>query len=206
MNSLDVRTKLVETLRLDLVGPDNGHAFATELLSERPSRWYLTGFLVPTEAAVAAKEDPTAQEELGFEGGDSAAADDGGQADGGAGARHSRLPSSLGLSALVPADAKHLEARIVWGNCKPEAGGENAITGKGKGLPWRRVPREVVVVFNVTADGAPKDFPLACSEGIVASSSSTRRPPCPPTIPSSPPAEAGARPWRRGGITGEEKT
>jgi len=27
MNSLDVRKALIETLRLDLVGPDNGHAF-----------------------------------------------------------------------------------------------------------------------------------------------------------------------------------
>ena len=60
MNSLGVRTKLVDTLRLDLVGSDNSHDFATELLPERPSRWYLTGFLVPTEAGPSSKEDPTA--------------------------------------------------------------------------------------------------------------------------------------------------
>jgi len=45
--SAELRSKLVEALRLDLIGPDNGHAFAHELLPEPPSRWYLTGFLVP---------------------------------------------------------------------------------------------------------------------------------------------------------------
>ena len=52
MNSIDVRTKLVEALRLDLVGPGNDHAFVRELLPESPSRWYLTGFLVPVAAPV----------------------------------------------------------------------------------------------------------------------------------------------------------
>jgi len=32
MSSLDVRTKLVETLRLDLVGPDDGHVLAADLM------------------------------------------------------------------------------------------------------------------------------------------------------------------------------
>jgi len=30
---------LVEALRLDLVGPDNNHPFAHELLPEPPSHW-----------------------------------------------------------------------------------------------------------------------------------------------------------------------
>ena len=45
-----VRAGLVEALRLDLVGPDNDHIFAHELLPESPTRWYLTGFLVPRHA------------------------------------------------------------------------------------------------------------------------------------------------------------
>jgi hypothetical protein len=48
--SITIRSKLVETLELDLVGPSNDHAFARELLPETPTRWYLTGFLVPTTA------------------------------------------------------------------------------------------------------------------------------------------------------------
>ncbi len=38
MDSLHVRGQLVETLRLDLIGPDNDHAFANELLPEPPMR------------------------------------------------------------------------------------------------------------------------------------------------------------------------
>jgi len=46
------RSKLVEALNLDLVGPCPGHAFANELLPENPTRWYLTGYLVPEIAPV----------------------------------------------------------------------------------------------------------------------------------------------------------
>jgi hypothetical protein len=38
--SVVVHEDLVEALRLVLVGPDNNHAFAHELLPEAPSRWY----------------------------------------------------------------------------------------------------------------------------------------------------------------------
>ena len=36
--SAAVRAKLCEALRLDLIGPHNDHAFARELLPERPER------------------------------------------------------------------------------------------------------------------------------------------------------------------------
>src|SRR5437870_3383857 len=58
-----VRANLVEALKLDLVGPDNNHAFAHELLSDAPSRWYLSGFLVLAEAPVQQKSDETSVEE-----------------------------------------------------------------------------------------------------------------------------------------------
>ncbi len=47
--SLEVRERLVEALKLDLVGPWAGHALAEERLPGwvRPSNWYLTGFLLP---------------------------------------------------------------------------------------------------------------------------------------------------------------
>mgnify|MGYP006966954200 CR=1 FL=1 len=48
-SSLEVRARLVEALKLDLVGPSARHALAEERLRgwERPSNWYLTGFLIP---------------------------------------------------------------------------------------------------------------------------------------------------------------
>src|SRR5260370_7264144 len=63
-SSLEVRARLVEALKLDLVGPWAGHALAEERLRGwvRPSNWYLTGFLIPSgtspeKAADAAEDD-----------------------------------------------------------------------------------------------------------------------------------------------------
>jgi hypothetical protein len=52
MTSSEVRSQLVEALRLDIVGPDYAHEFAHELLPDAPSRWYMCGFLVPSVAPV----------------------------------------------------------------------------------------------------------------------------------------------------------
>jgi hypothetical protein len=38
-----VRSKIVETLGLDLIGPDNSHAFAAKLPPDPPPKWYRTG-------------------------------------------------------------------------------------------------------------------------------------------------------------------
>ena len=64
MTSADVRSKLVESLELDLVGPRPGLGDANEILPQSPSRWYLTGFLVPIDAASSQKVDEEATEEL----------------------------------------------------------------------------------------------------------------------------------------------
>ncbi len=51
MESIEVRQRLVEPLLLDLVGPFPGSPLESETLPQTPSRWYLTGFLVPTRKA-----------------------------------------------------------------------------------------------------------------------------------------------------------
>jgi hypothetical protein len=67
----DVRSRLVEALRLDLIGPENGSELESEALPQAPSRWYLTGFLVPPEeASEAQRSDETAQDEFDFAAGD----------------------------------------------------------------------------------------------------------------------------------------
>jgi len=49
--SPEVRVRLVEALTFDLIGPRAGHALADERLPGwvRPSNWYLTGFLIPSD-------------------------------------------------------------------------------------------------------------------------------------------------------------
>ena len=117
-----IRAGLVEALRLDLVGPDNDHVFAHELLPESPTRWYLTGFLVPRHAPEEQRTDAQAQEELEAGGGE-IDADDGAPPDHAA-AGKSYLPSSLGLSVLVAGGVQALEARVVWGDYAYEGAGD----------------------------------------------------------------------------------
>ena len=62
MTLVAVRQNLVDALRLDLVGPQAGSALRDEILPQSPSRWYLTGFLVPSEANEQQRRDETAGE------------------------------------------------------------------------------------------------------------------------------------------------
>jgi hypothetical protein len=60
---VEVRARLVETFRRDLVGPGiEDEDLARERLAENPSRWYLTGFIAPSEDEPTA-DDPAVQEE-----------------------------------------------------------------------------------------------------------------------------------------------
>ena len=50
-DSAAARRYLTDALRLDLIGPrTQDTALQDERLPQAPSRWYLTGFLVPTNA------------------------------------------------------------------------------------------------------------------------------------------------------------
>jgi len=68
MSSAEIREQLVRALELDVVGPAKGHLLEGEVLSQAPSRWYLTGFLVPFQARPEEKEDPAAGEQEEAEG------------------------------------------------------------------------------------------------------------------------------------------
>lgn len=49
--SVEVRAQLIRALQLNLVGPGGSDGLKSELLRQAPSRWYLTGFLVPIGAS-----------------------------------------------------------------------------------------------------------------------------------------------------------
>src|SRR4051812_30901411 len=114
MNSPEARAKLVEALQLDLVGPWPGHAFANELLPENPTRWYLTGYLVPEAAPVEHRSDAEAKEEMDAAG-EGGGADDSATPDKEA-APLSLLPSSMGLSVLISSATKQIEVEVTWGD------------------------------------------------------------------------------------------
>ncbi len=122
--SAQARAKLVEALELDLIGPSNGHAFERELLPRSPRTWYLTGVLVPVDAKVEALEDPAHDEEI-----DAAAEDAKGNGDDGgapdkAPKRRGYLPSSIGLSFLVPPNVDSVSVRAEWGEYRYEVDGQ----------------------------------------------------------------------------------
>ena len=177
--SAQIRADILEALRLDLVGPDNEHAFAHELLPDSPRRWYLSGFLVPRGAPEEQRTDAAAQEEI----------DTGGDLDGDdtappdrAAAKKSFLPSSLGLSVLAAPGVETLEARAVWGDYAWEKAGEteeeaDAVADTpGDDAPeteprarggYRRTPRTESVSFPLPDAGAqPAEYPVPDSRGL----------------------------------------
>ena len=113
-----IRSELIDALQLDLVGPEPGLGNTGEILNQFPSRWYLTGFLVPTEANEEQKKDDDANDEM-EDAGDTGAGEDNEQPDRPA-ARRASFPSSIGVSILVPADSDSLEVTINWGDYRQQ--------------------------------------------------------------------------------------
>jgi len=130
-----IRAELAEALRLDLVGPWPSHRFERELLKESPSRWYLTGYLIPENAPEAQKFDPASTEQTDA-GGDGVGGDDDSSTPEKV-AQKSFLPSSMGLSVLVPPGTDTIEASVQWGDYRwedPEQGVDEP-DDNGPGVP-----------------------------------------------------------------------
>ena len=184
---VQVRDHLVDVLARDLVGAE-----PNEVLSVAPSRWYLTGFLVPHEAPVEIREDPEPDEGLAS-GGDSDA-DDGAPPEV-ASARKAFFPSSMGLSVLVPATTVALDIRATWGEYVREDGSILPPSPLAPGAApesqkaprpqerWRRSPREAGQTFAIPPTGKAT-YPLAEGINVVIS---VRR------VPEGTGVEKGAR-------------
>ena len=162
MEPVHVRHQLVDALRLDLVGPEDGLGDAQEILPQRPSTWYMTGFLVPLEASPDQKTDAQGTDEL------DAAGDAGGLDDAAtpepAAARVSYLPSSIGASVLVPAAAQQLTIMVRWGDYHMRAAREDE---PGPSV-WERTPREERVLVTLPAQTAqPLEVAVPQSGGLM---------------------------------------
>ncbi|PHR92499.1 MAG: helicase, partial [Blastopirellula sp.] len=110
---IDVRADLVDALQIDLIGPTGPLGNHNEVLDQAPSRWYLTGFLVPTDADEEQRCDPTSSDELD-QAAEPAGLDDDSTPEKSA-ARRSYLSSSMGISVLVTAEVSELEAVVRYG-------------------------------------------------------------------------------------------
>lgn len=195
MNSTSVRSELVETLRLDLVGPYNDHAFAHELLPQSPRRWYLTGFLVPRNAEQNVKQsgDDEMSEEAPAKVNDADDTETSEQPP-----RINYLPASMGLSVLVGPRSRGIEAVIRWGDYNweaeektPEPDEEEVAKkyeseaskvtpppeGKDGQLPltkdkkypkngYRRESREETVIIPISKESPKATFPIPNSRGL----------------------------------------
>ncbi len=188
-DSASVRERLIEALQLDLVGPDAGLGDEREILPRMPSRWYLTGYLVPwgSEAMAASAgalrgDDDAAEAEGGEEAdGDEAEVDEtvdepglpGGLDDAttpepvSAQPRH--LPSSMGLTVLAPAAARQVEVTVSWGDYHrkeiPAADGRTR-------RRWKRTPRRETLTValdpGAKAEGDSQELPVARSGLVLA--------------------------------------
>jgi hypothetical protein len=156
MKAVDVRERLVDALQLDLVGPGDGLGDAAEVLPQAPSRWYLTGFLVPLEAERTQRTDESSTDDLDQAGEGGGLDDD--VAPEPAAARQRYLPSSIGMSVLSPAEAGQLKVRVRWGDYH-----------RRSEMPeeWARTAREEVVNLNLAqATERAREVEVPSSRGM----------------------------------------
>lgn len=164
-----VRGRLVETLRRDLIGPNLSDIdIADEKLDTNPSRWYLTGFLVPAPTdGVDEVDQPeetgdmvTDGEEQGDpETGNARAADDTAPDD--PAPRRPLAPSACGLTVLVDARAETVDVTATWGDyvteppLPPEVFIDDAAAfdPKHRNVAWQRIPGMARVTIPVPNAG-----------------------------------------------------
>ena len=186
-DSAAARRYLTDALRLDLIGP---RTHDTELQRERlpqaPSRWYLAGFLVPSNAPEEQRAQDS-EEEFDEPNEPFHGSDDSGMPDRGSGKRNF-LPSSMGLSILVDDATARLDVVVTWGDYSSESGEatgtaepqerSSAAAENGDGShsdppqrrfsPWIREPHEEQVTVDISAveTGVPALFAVPNSAGL----------------------------------------
>jgi hypothetical protein len=181
MTSVEVRKKLVHAVGLDLVGPDREDTdLLGEVLPQAPSRWYITGFRVPTDAAEDDRCDDTADE--GNEAQGNGGIDDNAAPEPAA-ARKAYFPSSMGMSLLVAKGAKELLVTVRWGDYLPDGVPdiketlEPPLQGAAAGAEppearnlqfgrWRRIDRAEELTLTLKDVQKPDEVPVPNSNGL----------------------------------------
>src|SRR5450830_1845129 len=116
MTSLDVRDRLVEALKLDLIGPWAGHALEEERLPGRyrPSNWYLAGFLIPSGTPAESSADSDEDEDFDEVPEDAGLPEENSEER--RTAKKAYFPSSIGLSFFTRGETRELDVTVRWGD------------------------------------------------------------------------------------------
>lgn len=143
MQPAEVREELIHLLREDLIGPAPGSPHEREVLPVPPSRFYLTGFLVPRGARVEDRVDEEAQEQMEVVGRLGPGDDQG--APERTSARRALFPSSMGASVLVPAQARALQVVVHWGDYRSVPEPAEAEAPSRERRQWHRTPGQATL-------------------------------------------------------------
>ena len=161
----EVREALAHALRLDLIGPGPEGEHAEESLPgwERPSVWYLTGFLVPTGTPAAQRSDDEEEDDF-----DAEIPEKLGLAEEtvqhGKRAKRGFFPSSMGLSFLVQPDARAVRVTVSWGDYRRAKGQD--WTGKQIDA-WTREPRAETMEIELDSGSPHRTRSVPDSGGLV---------------------------------------
>lgn len=174
------RDYLVGALRLDLIGPrPQDSELQRERLQQAPSRWYLTGFLVPSDAPIEQRAQDN-DEEFDEPAEQTYASDDSSTPERGSGKRNF-LPASIGLNVIVDNATERLDVAVTWGDYVPDA--ENAdvddrgsedgdresnTTSRMRYTPWGRIPcqESISIPLSEIHVGSVETFLLPGNAGL----------------------------------------
>ncbi len=163
-NSVEVRERLIEALKLDLVGPWAGHELAEERLPGwvRPSNWYLTGFLIPSATPADQKDDDDDDDDFGGEVAEEAGLPEESSEERKA-AKKGYFPSSMGLSFLASKEAEKLHITVRWGDYT--AASIEGSDGKSVSV-WQRTPCAAEVEVALAGDDPMSEYDVPDSDGL----------------------------------------
>ena len=170
LTSAEIRQTLVDALQLDLVGPAPADAnHAQEVLTQAPSKWYLTGFLAPFGARPEDRSDDTGDDELA-ELSDTDTSEDS-QSPEQSPTRKALFPASMGLSVLISSQTQHLETVVNWGDYHPidlaSEPADSESTPKRKLQGWQRIPQQAVLTIALKVTKASFEITVPGGSGLI---------------------------------------
>lgn len=150
MTSAEVRSRLMDAVELDLIGPSPGHPYVDEILPERPSNWYLSGFLAPSGVADGDEDD---EDEVG---GNLVENEDQEQTqEERAPRRRQPFPSSFGVTVITPPNCKILTVMVAWGEYQEQARDsqfQGIAEGPNSDLMWVRRQLETRIDVDLSSN------------------------------------------------------